>query len=694
MKPEQQPYSLSMSEKILKADLQQEWLALNEELNKHNYLYHSIDSPLISDFQYDEMKKRLIYLEKEFPELNTENSTINKVGYFPSSNFNKIKHKIRMLSLDNAFSEIDVLDFLQKVNKYLNFNKNESIEIFSEPKIDGLSISLNFFDGIIVQAVTRGDGEYGEDVTENIKQVNDIPHKLIKPYPKEVEIRGEIYMNKIDFINLNKKNYSLGEKVFSNPRNAAAGSIRQKNPEITKKRNLKFYAYTIGYASEDLCLKQSEILKKINDFGFKTNSLSRICSTFDEIIENFNHLETIRSKLEYDIDGVVHKVNNINLQSRLGNISKSPRWAIAQKLTSDKVETKIISIDFQVGRTGAITPVARLEQVTVGGVVVSNATLHNEDEIKRKDIRVGDTVILERAGDVIPHILKVIEAKRDTASKPFIFPEFCPSCGHMIQKKFEDAVIRCDNTSQCEAQIIGRIKHFISRDAMNIDGLGEKQIETFYRRGFLKNISDIYNLNQIKDNLITEKGYGIKSVNNLLQSIENSKNNFLDKVIFGLGIRFVGKKTSQILALNFNSLDDIMNLVNSIDVYNEKNFLSGIDQIGQKSASELFEFFKKEDNCLFVKKLLSHISPRPLEKQSYTGKLSGKKIVFTGTLKKISRSEAKNMAENHGAIVSSSISKNIDYLILGEKPGSKKKKAIEIGVKIISEDEWISLTNS
>ncbi len=681
-----------MNNKKIQIKLEKEWSTLNKELKRHNYLYHSKDNPEISDFEYDEKIKKLRHLETMFTNFPSEESILNKVGFSPSSNFRKIKHNIKMLSLDNAFSEKDVLEFIIKIKRYLNLSEENEIEFFSEPKIDGLSISLNYFDGNLFQCLTRGDGEYGEDVTENIKRVKDIPHKLSGPYPKEIEIRGEVFMEKSDFIKMNEINQRSGEKVFSNPRNAAAGSIRQKNSKITESRELKFFAYAIGSSSERIASTQSTLLERIHGFGFRTNKLSLICNNLEELIKNFNQIKEVRSNLDYDIDGVVHKVNDIVLQERLGSISKSPRWAIAQKLPSDKVETKIIDIDVQVGRTGAITPVARLKQVTVGGVVVSNASLHNEDEIKRKDIRINDIVVLERAGDVIPHILEVVKNKRSTNSKPYIFPLTCPSCSSKLHKQDDDAVIRCSNANFCNAQIIERIKHFISRDAMNIEGFGEKQIEIFFSKGMLKKIPDIYNLHMIKEQLVKEKGYGEKSINNLLQSIENSKYNFLDKVIFGLGIRFVGKKTSRILALNFNSLYDLMNLIISEKI--QENSLSDIDQIGEKSIYELYKFFKDNNNFKIVEELLTHVKPKQIEKPKLVGNVVGKKIVFTGTLEKISRSEAKNIAENKGAIVASSISKNIDYLIIGDNPGSKKKKAVELGIQIITEKEWMNLINS
>ena len=680
-----------MNNKKKQNKLEKEWFTLNEELKRHNYLYHSKDNPEISDFEYDTKLNRLRHLEKLFPNFSDEESVLNKVGFSPTSNFKKIKHNMKMLSLDNAFSEKDISEFIIKIKRYLNLSEDNEIEFFSEPKIDGLSISLNYFDGNLFQSLTRGDGEYGEDVTENIKRVKDIPHKLSGPYPKQIEIRGEVFMEKSDFIKINEMNQTIGEKIFSNPRNAAAGSIRQKNSKITESRNLKFFAYALGASSERVAFKQSILLERISGFGFRTNRHSIICKNLDELIKNFNQIKELRSNLEYDIDGVVHKVNDIKLQERLGSISKSPRWAIAQKLPSDKVETKIIDIDVQVGRTGAITPVARLQQVTVGGVVVSNASLHNEDEIKRKDIRINDIVVLERAGDVIPHIIEVVKSKRLSNSKPFIFPLKCPSCESKLNKQTDDAIIRCSNTNFCNAQIIERIKHFISRDAMNIEGLGEKQIEVFFSKGILQKIPDIYNLHRIKEQLIREKGYGEKSINNLLQSIENSKDNYLDKVIFGLGIRFVGKKTSRILALNFNSLYDLMNLIINEQIH--ENSLSEIDQIGEKSVYELYKFFKDNGNIKIVEELLTHVKPKQIEKPKIVGNVVGKKIVFTGTLDKISRSEAKNIAENKGAIVASSISKNIDYLIIGGNPGSKKKKAIELGVQIITEKDWIDLIN-
>ncbi len=674
--------------------IEKEWADLNGKLKKHNYLYHGLDQPEISDLEYDTIKLRLISLEKEYSFLENSKSILNKVGFQPSSNFKKVKHKLPMLSLSNAFNEHDVFEFINKIKRYLNLSEEQEIEIFSEPKIDGLSISLRYINGLFQQAITRGDGEFGEDVTENVRMVGNIPKSLKNNYPSELEVRGEIFMEKSDFKTLNELNISIGEKVFSNPRNAAAGSIRQKDSNITKGRNLKFFAYAIGISSSEIAKNQSELLHILKVLGFKTNELSKKIRNLKELYENFNNIEMLRANLDYDIDGVVHKVNDFKLQARLGNISNSPRWAIAQKLASEKAQTRIIAIDVQVGRTGAITPVARLSQVTVGGVEVSNATLHNEDEIKRKDIRVGDYVIIERAGDVIPHILEVIKEKRNDSSQKYVFPKECPSCKEPLIKPENDAVIRCANENNCERQLIEKIKHFISRDAMNIDGLGEKQIESFFKKGILNSISDIYSLHKFRNNLIKEKGYGEKSIGNLLESIENSKNSYLDKFIFGLGIRYVGKKTSKILASNFNSIREIIDNFDETIHQNGPDKILEIDQIGEKSLKELKVYFSNKFNINLINNLLNYLNPKPLEITNLEGKLSGKKIVFTGALRSISRAEAKNIAENNGGIVINSISKNVDYLIVGESPGSKKNKALEIGIKILSEDEWLSLINS
>ncbi len=671
--------------------IEKEWTDLNSRIKKHNYLYHGLDQPKISDLEYDKIKLRLINLEKKYSFLENSKSILNEVGFQPSSNFKKVKHKLPMLSLNNAFNEHDVFEFINRIKRYLNLNEGQEIEIFSEPKIDGLSISLRYTNGLFQQAITRGDGEFGEDVTENVRMVDNIPKSLKNNYPSELEVRGEIFMEKSDFKMLNELNITIGEKVFSNPRNAAAGSIRQKDSNITKGRNLKFFAYAIGFSSSEIAKNQSELLHKLKFLGFKTNELSKKTRNLKELNENFNKIEMLRGNLDYDIDGVVHKINDFKWQARLGNISNSPRWAIAQKLASEKAQTRVIAIDVQVGRTGAITPVARLSQVTVGGVVVSNATLHNEDEIKRKDIRVGDYVIIERAGDVIPHILEVIKEKRNNSSQKFVFPKECPSCNEPLKKVEKDVVIRCTNENNCKSQLIEKIKHFISRDAMNIEGLGEKQIESFFKKGILNSISDIYNLYKFRKNLIKEKGYGEKSIGNLLQSIENSKNNYLDKFIFGLGIRYVGKKTSKILASNFNSIKEIIDNFDETIDQNEPDKILEIDQIGEKSLRELKVYFSNKFNINLINNLLNYFNPKPLEKTKTEGKLSGKKIVFTGTLRSISRAEAKNIAENNGGIVINSISKNVDFLIVGNNPGSKKNKALEIGIKILCEDEWLSL---
>ena len=671
---------------------------LNSIINKieyYDYLYHTKDDPEISDEDYDYLKKRINLIKKKYPEISIKDNFINKVGSKPSPSFNKIKHGIPMLSLTNAFDDDDIIDFKKRIRKYLNLQDNDVLEVISEPKIDGLSISLRYENGNLVQASTRGDGLIGEDVLQNIKTIQYIPKHLSISLPKIIEIRGEVFMEKHNFIELNKINEKFGTKLFANPRNAAAGSLRQKDPSITYNRKLNFFAYTVSYSSEHFAKTHWEVLEKISDAGFMVNNLSKMCNSTKEIIENYNYISSLRADLDYDIDGVVHKVNDLGWQNRLGNIARSPRWAIAHKLPSEKVQTKLIDINIQVGRTGALTPVARLKQVTVGGVVVSNASLHNEDEIIKKDIRIGDTVIIERAGDVIPHVIEVIKNLRPKDSKKFLFPSFCPTCQSPVMRNKGDVIIRCTGGFKCSAQAIERLKHFISRDALNIEGLGDKQIKMFYESGLLNNIADIFDLNKFKNKLSQTKGYGEKSLKKLFESIENSKYTDLDKVIFGLGIRHVGKTTARILAINFDSLELLMKAFLSANDINSTHYedILEIDHLGKISINEIIKYFNQEENYILVSKLLTKIKPKPVKLILKSSVLSGKTVVFTGKLLKLSRSEAKYNAEKFGLKVSTSISNNTDFLVVGDNPGSKVKKASDIGVSIISEENWISLIN-
>ena len=672
-----------------------EWLNLSQKLKYHDFLYYIKDEPEINDWQYDLIRKKMDLIVKSFPNHIFDKKELNSIGYTPSTVFKKIKHSMPMLSLANAFSKEDIIEFENRIKRFLYINNKTKMEFVSEPKIDGLSISLRYEEGILTQAATRGDGNIGEDVLQNILTINDIPKKLLISSPKIIEIRGEVYMNKSFFNSLNENNLKKGEKIFANPRNAAAGSLRQKDSKITSTRKLKFFAYALGYFSEPIAKNHWDILKILKNYGFKINNLSKICSNLNEVFDSFNHISLKRSELDYDIDGVVYKLNSIDLQNRLGNVARSPRWAIAHKLQSENAQTKIIAIDIQIGRTGALTPVARLKQVTVGGVVVSNVTLHNEDEIKRKDIRVGDTVKLERAGDVIPHIIEIVKDLRPSSSTPFVFPKYCPFCLSKAIKPKDDAVRRCQADFECNAQVIERIKHFVSKDALNIDGLGEKQVESFFSSGLLKRFEDIFFLKNHEKILYDKKGFGEKSLSKLFTSIEKSKETPLDKLIFGLGIRHVGKTTSRILALHYKTLDNLFTSLKSVQNDDSRIFndLLNISQLGEISINQIIRFFKNAQNQKSIIELLNEMNPSSIEPTNQNSQISGKKIVFTGSFEKISRSEAKYQAELKGATVTNSVSKNTDLLIVGVNPGSKVKKAKEIGVQVIFEEEWIKMIN-
>ena len=681
--------------KINKDSVINQWEKLSELIQYHNFLYYNKNDPEISDEEYDNLRKETIEIYKKFPEYNFNLDVLNKIGEKPSTIFGKIKHQIPMLSLSNAFNNNDILEFDERIRKYLSLKTNDKIELISEPKIDGLSISIRYENGSLVQAATRGNGFEGEDVLLNAKTIKDIPQSLTSDEPKVLEVRGEIFMKKNNFQKLNSTLKNLKLKLFANPRNAAAGSLRQKDPRVTEERNLNFFAYDVGFVSEKFSDTHWETLTKLQQYGLPINILSKKFDSLEDNINYFDEISELRSTLDYDIDGVVHKINDLGFQKRLGNVSRSPRWAIAQKLPSQKGQTKVTGIDIQVGRTGSLTPVAKLKQITLGGVVISKASLHNEDEIIRKDIRIGDTIIIERAGDVIPHILSVIYKFRPQNAKPFIFPKLCPICNSTTSKNDGDAVRRCEAELSCPAQVKERIKHFVSRDALNIDGLGDKQIESFFSIKLIQNISDIFSIKNHYKLIKNFKGYGTKSLSNLLTSIEKSKNASLDRVIFGLGIRHVGKTSSRILALNYEDLYDLMEsavLAQNENSIEYKNFI-GIDQLGEKSIEQIIKFFSNEENVKIIKTLLNHITPTKLEIKSQSNPIFGKTVVFTGSLKLLSRAESKAKAESLGAKVTNSISIKTDYLIVGEAPGSKKQKADNLGIQVLSEDDWIKLVS-
>ena len=656
-------------------------------LKKYNKFYYDKDSPIVDDHQYDKIKKKIILLEEENYFLKKYGTINDKVGFKPSSKFNKIKHAKPMLSLANAFNINDIKDFIKKINNYLNNNKLNLIFAI-EPKIDGISASLTYENGILVKGLSRGDGETGEDILENLKTIKQIPKKILgKNLPKILEIRGEVYIGKKDFEEIKEK--------FANPRNAAGGSLRQKNSSATAKIPLQFFAYAFGEVSPLSFKSQSDFLKKINEWGFRTNSHNYLAQNISDIENQHKKIEKIRSNLDYDIDGLVIKINDLLLQARLGNTSNSPRWAIAYKFSSIKATTRIKDIIIQVGRTGALTPVAKVEPVTVGGVVVSNATLHNEDEINRKDIRIGDYVSIQRAGDVIPQIVSVDLSKRKKNLKKYIFPTKCPSCGSQTIKEINintkkiDAVRRClDKEYKCQHISKEKLKHFVSKDALNIEGLGKKVIDQFWKLNLVKTPSDIFNLDYLK--ITNLAGWGKLSAGNLKTAIKNSSNITLDKFIYSLGIRHIGEENAKLLGNFFISIKNFIELLN---ISKRKNLLKNIDEldgIGSAQLKSLEGFFSNKSNCEIILSLNKNLKIENSKVLNKNGKLSGKTIMFTGGFEKISRSEAKSLVEENGGKVLGSISKKLNILVTGNNKPTKSKieKAKELGINIISEDDW------
>jgi DNA ligase (NAD+) len=659
-------------------------------LKKHNNLYHNNDAPIINDSEYDNLKKELLDLEKKYSFLRKIEKISNIVGAPTLSKFEKIKHLKPMLSLANAFEKKNMKDFLSKISNFLNL-KNTSIELSSEPKIDGISASLIYRNGILTNGLSRGDGVSGEDILQNLMTIKSIPKKIIdKNIPKIIEIRGEVYIGKKDFGNI--------KKSFANPRNAAGGTLRQKNPKETAKIPLKYFAYGFGVMEPMPFKTQSEFIKKINQWGFLVNPINKNVVDLDEIERQHEKINEIRASLDYDIDGLVYKVNNIELQNRLGNTSNSPRWAIAYKFSSEKAITKINDIIIQVGRTGAITPVAKVEPVTVGGVVVSNATLHNEDEIKRKDIRIGDTITIQRAGDVIPQVVSVDKSKRKKNNHTFIFPDNC-LCGYKTEKevnlftKKEDAVRRCTRGYNCSFTAREKLKHFVSKEALDIDGLGKKVIEQLWDLKFIKKPSDIFKLNY--DKLNNLEGWGELSIDNLEKAINKSRIINLNRFIFSIGIRHIGQENAKILSSFFTSINQFSSLFEKSKREEILKNLNDLDGIGETQVKSIESFFSKSQNIYVVKSLIDVLEIADYKNLKKKGKFSTKNLMFTGGFNRMSRSEAKNLTEDKGGKVLGSISKKLDILVVGNTKPTKKKidKAKELKITIINEEEWYKLLN-
>ena len=667
--------------------IKKEYLSKIQEIKKHNKLYYEKSSPEISDANYDKLKKNIIELENKHKHLKNKSSPSLKVGAKPSKNFLKSKHRVKMLSLSNAFDFEDLKNFEKKISNFLNFNKSNSIEYSVEPKIDGISASLTYKNNNLVLGLSRGDGVEGEIITENLKTIKDIPKKIIdKNFPKDIDIRGEVYIGKKDFEKIKNR--------FANPRNAASGTLRQKDPNETKKIPLKFIAYTYGFNSELNFKKQSEFLHHLKTWGFNVNQFNKVIIGINNLVENHKEFEKKRYDLDFDADGLVYKIDNIDLQRRLGFVANAPRWAVAHKFSANSSFSKILNIEIQIGRTGALTPVAKIKPVNIGGVIVSNATLHNEDEIIRKDIRIGDTVKVERAGDVIPHVLLVDLKKRTNNPKKFLFPKSCPSCGSNVVKEFNkitkkhDAVQRCSSEGyKCEKIAIEKIKHFVSKDALNIEGLGKKVVENFWDLKFIRLPDDIFNLDYNKIEKL--EGWGELSASNLKESIEKSKNIRLAKFIFSLGIRHIGQENAKILSEYFQTKEKFYEVSEKFNF----NSLNNIDGIGETQINSLKKFFSDQINLKVFNNLISTMNIND-DKQNNKGKLKNKTFVFTGKLKNISRAEAKSLTEKNSGKIISNVTKKLNYLVIGEKPTTKKiKEAKELKVKVIIQSEWQKLLN-
>lgn len=695
------------------SDLRAEMARLGAEIAHHDLLYHGRNAPEISDADYDKLRRRLEALEAAHPTLRSLASPLAKVGSAPADGFGKIRHAVPMLSLGNAFDDDEVTDFTDRVRRFLNVAPELPLAFTAEPKIDGLSISLRYEQGRFVQAATRGDGTEGENVTTNVATIRDIPAQLKSgtafAIPDVFEVRGEIYLGHEDFRRLNEAQAAAGEKVFANPRNAAAGSLRQLDPAITAGRPLRFFAYTWGEASSLPADTQAGVVAAFKAWGLPTNPLLRVCDGAAALLAFYRDVGERRSTLGYDIDGVVYKVDRLDLQNRLGFVSRAPRWAIAHKFPAEQATTTLLGIDIQVGRTGALTPVAKLRPVTVGGVVVSNATLHNEDEIARKDVRIGDTVVVQRAGDVIPQVVRVVLDQRPADAKPFTPLSACPVCGSPALREADDeagtadVVRRCSGGLACPAQVKERLKHFVSRNALDVEGLGDKQIEAFYDDGRIQQLADIFtlaerdrqSLNKLKD----QKGFGQKSVDKLWAAIDARRRVPLDRFIFALGIRRIGEGTARDLAKAYGSFEALRSGVagaiaggRGSEAYQD---IDNFEGIGEIVVDALMGFFGDPQNARAVDELLAHVTVTPFERvATSTSVVTGKTVVFTGTLTRITRSEAKAQAERLGAKVAGSVSKKTDYVVAGADAGSKLGKARDLGLTVLSEDEWLQLISS
>ena len=685
-----------------KARVEMKRLAL--EIEGHDIAYHQNDAPTVSDAEYDALRRRLVALESQFPNLAQADSPTGRVGAAPSRAFAKIPHAVPMLSLGNCFADAEVADFVERVRRFLGMAEHDYLAFVAEPKIDGLSLSLRYEDGRLVRAATRGDGFTGEDVTANVRTIADIPAALKgADVPPVCEVRGEVYMLKSDFAALNERQEAAGEDLFANPRNAAAGSLRQKDVSVTASRPLRFYAYAWGEMSAMPKHSQKEMLAWLGDAGFQVSPLVTPCVTVDDLIAFWRYVAEERSNLPYDIDGVVYKVDRLDLQARLGFAGRVPRWGTAHKYAAEQATTVLKEIEIQVGRTGSLTPVARLEPVTVGGVVVSNATLHNEEEIARKDVRIGDTVTVQRAGDVIPQITGPVTERRPAEAQPFVFPSTCPACGSPAVRETnpktgrEDAVRRCTGGFSCPAQTVERLKHFVSRAAFDIGGLGDRLVQEFFDEGLIAAPADIFTLKRRDEasdrKLSRREGFGVVSARNLFDAIDGRRKIDLHRAILALGIRHVGEGNAKLLARHYVTMEAFVSAMTAATHDAEvAAHLKAIDGVGPTVAEALLAFFAQERNVAAVSDLLAEIEVVPAEAASCDSPVAGKTVVFTGTLTKFTRDEAKASAERLGAKVAGSVSKKTDYLVAGSEAGSAKlAKAAEAGVAVLSEEDWLTL---
>lgn len=673
-------------------------MTLRAKMTEADAAYYQQDAPVLSDGDYDALRAEVVAIEAAFPDLITDESPTQTVGAAPAGGFEKVTHARPMLSLANAFTDDDVVEFFGRVRRFLSLSEQAAIEMTCEPKIDGLSAAITYKQGKFTLGATRGDGSVGENITANLAVIGDVPKQLTgDDVPDVLEVRGEVYMAKDDFAAMNAALEADGKKVFANPRNAAAGSLRQLDPSITATRPLRFFAYALGQVSGDVGSSHWELLDRLKRWGFVTNPLNRLCTSAEDVLTFYHDIETRRAALGYDIDGVVYKVNRFDYQNRMGQVSRSPRWAIAHKFPAERAVTTLNEITLQVGRTGALTPVANLEPVTVGGVVVSRATLHNEDELDRKDIRAGDTVVIQRAGDVIPQVVEVLLDRRPDDSAKFVFPDACPVCGAPTSRPEGEVVRRCSGDLVCSAQVVERLKHFISRDALDIDGFGAKNVEQFYSFGWVKTPADIFTLGEREAEIAQLEGWGPASAAKLRNAIEARRTIPLDRLMFGLGIRQIGIDTARVLARTYETAETLFAQFDLLVAFDEaaNAEMLAIDGIGPSVVSEARRFFTNPDNRAAVDALLEHVTIEAVQAPTIDADsvLAGKTVVFTGTLTQMSRAEAKARAEALGAKVSGSVSKKTDLVVIGLDAGSKAKKAAELNLETMDEDQWVAFLN-